>query len=396
MKRFLFITALCLFTTFSLLAQQSDLERTIRYNPLTQQLTVNYYLTNNTGNGDLNMAEFHQELTYNTNVFTFNSWHIANRTWTETLTFTNNGVYRTVDLMATSGANCPMDHKLPPQTVSFSYLVASLVLDVPNECLLPHIGNNCANALDFNAINDPASPGYIGSTANTSPNFLGAPSSGSNFRLRERTGGCPGNINNTISYSPAWRLDPSAPIILPVGLKSFQVSRLRNQVSVSWSTLAERNNSGFFVQRSFDNKNFETLGFVASKAQGGNSDLPLNYSYADNLQVKGVVFYRLRQVDFDGNQRFSEIRIVKGEGGADMMVFPNPSSTGNVNLVFEDNVNGRDVKIFDANGRIVKQYNRVATSNLTVTNLEPGIYIVKADDPVTGTGSTQRLVVNRK
>jgi Secretion system C-terminal sorting domain len=381
---------------FGATAQQTDLERVIRYSPLTQQLIIRYYLTNNTGNSALNLAEFHQKMTYNTNIFTFASWKIANRTWTENVTFTDNGIYRTVDLEATSGADCAMDHRLPEQGQAFSYLVAVLVLNVPDECLLPHINNDCLQPLNTAAINDPASPGFIGGSDVGSPNFLSAPSSGSGYRLRERTGGCPGNINNTISYDPEWRLDPTQPVILPVDFKGFSATKNRNTVLLKWETAQERKNRGFEIQRSIGNGDFVTLAFVSTKAPNGESDLPLSYDFTDNIMAKGIVFYRLKQIDADNASRFSEIRSVRGDGIGKILAYPNPSLDGAVTLLLGDHVKGMNIQLIDLQGRVVKSYNRVATNNLVITALETGVYTLRVSDIETGEQSVQKIVVNRK
>jgi hypothetical protein len=66
-----------------------------------------------------------------------------------------------------------------------------------------------------------------------------------------------------------------------------------------WSTASETNNDYFIVYKSYDAFNFEELGFVDGN---GNSSRVINYSIYDNdIDHKyDVIYYKLKQVDFDG------------------------------------------------------------------------------------------------
>lgn len=65
----------------------------------------------------------------------------------------------------------------------------------------------------------------------------------------------------------------------------------------------ETNNQGFEVQRSIDGKNFATNSFVRGK---GTTTEKQYYSYIDNINLTGSIFYRLKQLDFGGNYQYSK------------------------------------------------------------------------------------------
>ena len=98
----------------------------------------------------------------------------------------------------------------------------------------------------------------------------------------------------------------SAP--LPVELLSFEGELRQNEVTLSWETAWEEGNSHFVVQRSAISVNdFEDVGLVAGN---GTSDRQLHYQWTDRdlpSHSNGSVFYRLKQVDFNGNYEYSEI-----------------------------------------------------------------------------------------
>ncbi|GEM_PF-680459 len=95
---------------------------------------------------------------------------------------------------------------------------------------------------------------------------------------------------------------------LPVKLLSFGARYFKKKVELQWETGWEESNSHFQVQRSVTGHDpFEPLGFVMGK---GDSDISLYYQFQDTLisafQNQNL-YYRLKQVDFNGNFEFSEV-----------------------------------------------------------------------------------------
>jgi hypothetical protein len=88
---------------------------------------------------------------------------------------------------------------------------------------------------------------------------------------------------------------------LPVELSSFTVAPGNNrQVVLSWTTVSEKNNYGFEVQRSLDSvKNYQTI--PNSFVKGNGTTLASHtYSYTVANPGLGKWYYRLKQVDLDG------------------------------------------------------------------------------------------------
>src|SRR6185436_4285155 len=143
---------------------------------------------------------------------------------------------------------------------------------------------------------------------------------------------------------------------LPVKLQSFTAVRDRSNVYLKWTTSIEENSRGFMVQRLIGNGMWQNVLFVPSQAVNGNSAIPLNYELTDINGTKGVTQYRLKQVDFDGTVAYSFIRSVRGEAQkGKTIIYPNPSSDGKVNIIFEDVNAIRDVSVTDMSGRMIKQ-----------------------------------------
>ena len=93
---------------------------------------------------------------------------------------------------------------------------------------------------------------------------------------------------------------------LPVELTSFIANATSGKVNLSWTTASEINNSGFEIERSFDGSSFFTVGFVKGN---GTTTEPRAYSFSDELSINGTetIYYRLKQVDFNGSFNYSDV-----------------------------------------------------------------------------------------
>ncbi|MDH3268347.1 MAG: T9SS type A sorting domain-containing protein [Ignavibacteria bacterium] len=101
--------------------------------------------------------------------------------------------------------------------------------------------------------------------------------------------------------------------IVPVELLSFSASVAANVVTLSWSTVTELNNHGFEIERSSDKSNlpdgeagWRVIGFKVGK---GTTSEQQQYTYSDILSdVESFkLYYRLKQVDFNGSFEYSNI-----------------------------------------------------------------------------------------
>jgi len=93
--------------------------------------------------------------------------------------------------------------------------------------------------------------------------------------------------------------------VLPVELTSFSAIFMNNVAQLNWETATEVNNYGFEIQRSANELEWAKVGFVNGH---GNSNSPKYYSFSDNNVIKsGKYFYRLKQMDIDGQFEYSDV-----------------------------------------------------------------------------------------
>lgn len=183
-------------------------------------------------------------------------------------------------------------------------------------------------------------------------------------------------------------------IVLPVSLTLFTARRDHSLVFLKWETASESDNRGYELQRRTGNGDFGAIAFIPSLGDGGNSSSQLTYNYSDINFEKGITEYRLKQIDNNGKARYSETRVVKGinqEGN--ILIYPNPSANGEVNIVFNEVGENYNACLVDMNGRVLRKWNKLSTTTLRMANLPPGMYSLQMTNARTNEVVTSRIMI---
>jgi hypothetical protein len=170
---------------------------------------------------------------------------------------------------------------------------------------------------------------------------------------------------------------------LPITLLEFTARPKNKVVLVNWTTAMEQNNQYFILERSADGRNFTAIGRLPG---AGNSNSVLHYQFTDVNPLAGTSYYRLQQVDMDGQFSLSSIATVRmdSEGKTALTVSPNPvSSYMNINInttgrTYTMRVSGVDGRIFINGTGSVNQLNQQLNSRLS--SLAAGVYVLSADN----------------
>lgn len=171
--------------------------------------------------------------------------------------------------------------------------------------------------------------------------------------------------------------------LLPIELKSFTGSCFDDKVLLKWETESEKNNDYFIVQRSVNLRNFED---VARIEGSGNSNVLKTYNYWGENKHESTVYFRLKQVDFDGTISYSDVLKVwscsvgRVEDNSNLSIFPNPLNRGKSQLLnFSTEVD--QIRVYNAYGVVVMS---VSGNNIKYINLNnslvTGMYYVVALD----------------
>lgn len=166
---------------------------------------------------------------------------------------------------------------------------------------------------------------------------------------------------------------------LPVVFSSFYATRNNDNVVLTWATEQESDNSNFEIQRSTDGTSWTVAAIVMG---AGTSATAMQYSYTDKNVTAAVVYYRIRQVDFDGHYEYSVVKTVRNnEATPATKVYV---ANQQVNIEFNQPVSGDlTVRLFNANGQLLAQQNYGASQyklSLGAAGKTTGVYIVQVSN----------------
>ena len=135
--------------------------------------------------------------------------------------------------------------------------------------------------------------------------------------------------------------------VFPVSLLSFEAILNQDEsVSLEWITAQEVNSDYFEVEYSIDGEIFMPIGKVIA---GGNTNEKSYYHFAHEPE-QSMNYYRLRQVDIDGEFSYSETRTARLLAELNKpQLFPNPANEM-VNIKWKGNESAR-YQIIDALGK---------------------------------------------
>ncbi|OHX65167.1 hypothetical protein NH26_01760 [Flammeovirga pacifica] len=180
---------------------------------------------------------------------------------------------------------------------------------------------------------------------------------------------------------------------LPVELVFFKGKISDSKNILYWETASEENNSHFSIEQSTDKLSWNTIGEVNGS---GNSKSTIEYSFNIDEPLQGVIHYRLKQVDFDGEfVYFGPVSLLNSRSTKtnELTVFPNPATTHfNISSPsMEIEVN--QVQLFNSHGiNITNKVNfeSIGKNQISVVydGLERGFYFINVN------GTTTKILVN--
>lgn len=173
--------------------------------------------------------------------------------------------------------------------------------------------------------------------------------------------------------------------LLPVELTGFFIKTIGKDALLTWRTSSELNNAGFQIQRSEDGENFTTIHWEEGR---GTTYETINYEFLDrDLATGKTYYYRLNQVDYDGESSISPV-VTANILGATVSLsdfYPNPAKeTAKIDFSAV-NFGECTVEVYDVRGVQVLRntFNVVEGKNvltLNVAELVSGNYFVKFEN----------------
>jgi endonuclease I len=280
--------------------------------------------------------------------YTNNGINTVNLNWK-----TGNGIRRLVICKVGSAVN-----SLPIDTVA--YTANSVFGNGSN------IGNNC-----FVVYNGTGSSCNITGLNNTTNYY---------FAIVEYNG-----VSNISNYNTSTYFN-SGIVSLPVKWLSFNAAFVNPaNVLINWKTASEVNNNKFEVEKSYDGTNWIKINEVNG---AGNSNSVKTYSFTDEIGSiisNNILYYRIKQIDFDGNFSYSRVEKVTKITSEKVVVSPNPFTNFlNINIISETGTKANITLLNNWGCKVVNyEANLFIGDNLIempeVQKLSNGIYILQIE-----------------
>ncbi len=166
---------------------------------------------------------------------------------------------------------------------------------------------------------------------------------------------------------------------LPVEMLSFTAKRETKFIDLLWTTGTELNNDHYDIERSENGFEYYSIGRISGKAFSSSNT---NYEFRDEDPLNGSNYYRLKQIDIDGQFKYYGPIIEKFRSDIQFEIKPNPVSE----VLFLSGLNSLegDIKcsVIDVTGRIrIEKYfsmsNKELIPDMDVADLKPGFYILR-------------------
>jgi len=186
-------------------------------------------------------------------------------------------------------------------------------------------------------------------------------------------------MNTGDSGSPGFVDTYTKVTLAPVTLSEFSGTLTERGIQLDWNTETEQDNDYFDLEHSTDGVDFRSIKTITG---AGTTDERQTYTYTHINPANGNNYYRLRQVDFDGKESFSEIVVVKFTSKFDeVRVFPQPASSEATIYLSSPAYESGTMTVYDINGRLIHSNNIELIEgenylNLNCANWIAGHYVI--------------------
>ena len=172
---------------------------------------------------------------------------------------------------------------------------------------------------------------------------------------------------------------------LPLSLLSFKGRELGANTELEWKVSNETGIVKYGVERSVNQTEFSSIGNVTALNNTNNTS---TYRFTDKkLPPSEYLFYRLRIVDNNGAEKYSDIvKIKRNNIGFDVFVSPNPAAAANLQLTIISSISKNvTITVFNAAGQqLYKEQQKIGAGTnrqaVLVKLLPAGTYILSVQD----------------
>lgn len=182
-------------------------------------------------------------------------------------------------------------------------------------------------------------------------------------------------------------------VVLPVEWLSFTAIAAGKRNRLNWLVAQTGRESHFEVERSSDGTRFDFL--TRLEVRNGNT---ADYEWSDESYPAALLYYRIRQFDFDGTVTLSPLQTIDrstDNNGQLIRFYPNPTAGWLRWIISAPGQTGPiNWQLFDATGRLLRQQDLAPepTAEIDLSTLPAGSYPYRIR---TSTGSENGIIILR-
>ena len=182
-------------------------------------------------------------------------------------------------------------------------------------------------------------------------------------------------------------------VLLPITWLDFQCAYNNNTVQLQWNTAMEQNSRRFWVERSAEGKNYQSIAEIPA---AGYSNTIRKYTFHDAQPLPQGAYYRIKMEDASGNFSYSEYCVSKSASEyrpAQLKLYPNPAGQQLYMAAVEPERNF-EWEVFSVSGkRVAAGISKDGKAVVRLQSLSEGVYHVK----VTGSSLSEnhRVLIKR-
>jgi len=202
-----------------------------------------------------------------------------------------------------------------------------------------------------------------------------------------------GTKNYGTNNAPGTQTITGGGCTMPVELLSFTGTASGKQNILYWSTATETFNDYFTLERSLDGEYYQEIARVKG---AGNSLVEKKYWFSDKCDSKGILYYRLKQTDFNGAYEYFPAIVVESKV-SEPSVFPNPGSGVFTLRGLAESETEFNYQVFDIYGKIIDKGScvlnvRMNEYSLDLSHAAAGTYFIRFCKGTEGIPTVQKII----
>lgn len=159
---------------------------------------------------------------------------------------------------------------------------------------------------------------------------------------------------------------------LPVELVDFNARKSGNEVALEWIVAAETNTSHYELEHAQDGHSFQRIESVDAIYPLGGT-----YTYHDHFPIRGLNYYRLKMIDWDGSYEYSKIIPINMGSHPNITYYPNPLGSDRMLNIVSSSSHSLELRIYDLDGQVLMKTIIQERTQVDISDWSSGTYYLQ-------------------